>query len=90
MDGRRFPLYSSLSRGDIDVSTDEENNDDNRDISVIARYEEVEYDKEIKDKEEGPYNRGDRLPDRRSGSASSTKDKSSKSNSSFSLGGPRR
>ena len=79
-----------LSRGDTDVSTNEENNNDNGDIDAIARHEEVEYDKKIKDKEEGPYSRGDRLSNRRSDSASLTKDKLSKSNSSFSLGDPRR
>ena len=90
IDKGRFPLYSSLSKEDIDISINEENNNDNRDISIIAYYEEIEYNKKIKDKEERPYSRGDRLLDRRSGSASLIKDKLSKSNSSFSLEGPRR
>ena len=85
MERGRSPLYSSLSGGDTNVSTDKANNDNDDNDGDIG---EIRYNEDIKDKEEGLYSRGGGLPNRRLGSASSTEDKDS--NSSFSLGGPKR
>ena len=75
----RFSLYLLLFRKDINIFINKENNNNNRDISVIAYYKEIEYNKKIKDKKEGLYSRDSRLLNRRSNNVYLIKNKLSKS-----------